>query len=275
MQAHRPTATRAVRRVPGTAFSPAATDFRQAGLVGGRLGEQVASLVLHQVAGGQAAPGTFLPPEAELAELYGVSRSAVREALQLLASVGVVSVLHGKGTVVRPESDWDVLSSIVMKALEAVGRGEQLRRDLFDVRRILECAAAEMAAKTATDAQRKAIAAKAAVLVAEAADSETPLSQFLETDRDFHDLLAQIGGNLALRQIIRQVHVYVSASWTSVLLGQSERQEVAQQHKKISDSIVAGEAGRARAAMAAHIDYAEREQTVGPPGLQPQPSAGR
>jgi len=57
----------------------------------------------------------------------------------------------------------------------------------------------------------------------------------------------------------------VSASWTSVLLGPSERQEVAHQHKKISDAIVAGDAGLARAAMAAHIDYAEREQTVGPP----------
>lgn len=263
MQTRKPSGTgRAVPRVPSKAFSPSGTYFRQAGLGGGRLGEQVASLVLHQVAVGQASPGSFLPPEAELAELYGVSRSAVREALQLLASVGVVSVLHGKGTVVRPESDWDVLSSLVMNALEAVGRGEQLRRDLYEVRRILECAAAEMAARTATDAQRNAIAAKVATLVAEAADRDAPLSQFLDTDREFHDLLAQIGGNLALRQIIRQVHVYLSSSWTGVRLGPSERLEVAQQHKKISDSIVAGDAAQARAAMEFHINYAEREQTV-------------
>lgn len=219
-------------------------------------------MVLQQVACGTVVPGSFLPPEADLADLYHVSRSAVREALQLLASVGVVSVLHGKGTVVRDDSDWDVLSPLVMSALEAAGRGEQLRRDLYGVRRILECAAAEMAASTASRAQRKAIADKAGTLVAEAANPETPLAQFLETDRDFHDLLAQTAGNQVLRQVIRQVHVYVASSWTAVRLGPAERLEVAEQHQKISDAIVAGAADQARTAMEFHINYAEREQTV-------------
>lgn len=263
MQARRPAVTRrSATRVPSEALAPSSAYFKQAGMGGGLLGQQVASLILHEVALGPASPGSFLPPEAELAELYGVSRSAVREALQLLASVGVVSVLHGKGTVVRPDSDWDVLSSLVMNAWEAVGRGEQLRRDLYEVRRILECAAAEMAAEAATTSERNAIAGKVATLVAEACDPDAPLSQFLDTDREFHDLLAQVGGNLALRQIIRQVHVYLSSSWTGVRLGPAERLEVAQQHKKISDSIVAGDAAGARAAMEFHINYAEREQTV-------------
>jgi GntR family transcriptional repressor for pyruvate dehydrogenase complex len=256
--------SRTVMRVPSQVLSGSGTYPRQAGsgIGGARLGEQVASLILQQVAGGTVSPGSFLPPEAELAEVYGVSRLAVREALQLLASVGVVSVLHGKGTVVRDESDWDVLSSLVMSALEAVGRGELLRRDLYGVRRILECAAAEMAASTATKAQREAIAEKVATLVAEAASADTPLSQFLETDRDFHDLLAQTAGNQALRQIIRQVHVYVASSWTAVRLGPAERLESARQHQKISDAIVAGNPAKARAAMEAHINHAEREQTI-------------
>lgn len=255
---------RTVTRVPGQALAGPGTGVWPTGpgLGGARLGEQVASLILHQVASGTVAPGSFLPPEAELAEVYGVSRLAVREALQLLASVGVVSVLHGKGTVVRDESDWDVLSGLVMAALEAVGRGEMLRRDLYGVRRILECAAAEMAALTANAAQRKAIADKVSTLVAEAESKQTPLSQFLETDRDFHDLLAQTAGNQALRQIIRQVHVYVGSSWTAVRLGPAERLESARQHQKISDAIVAGDPAAARAAMEAHINYAEREQTI-------------
>jgi DNA-binding FadR family transcriptional regulator len=251
-----------VQRIGRRPLNAADGHVRQPGLGGGRLGEQVAAEILQQIADGTVTPGAFLPPEAELADLYGISRAAVREALQLLASVGVVSVLHGKGTLVRAESDWDVLSPLVMSALEAIGRGEQLRRDLFEVRRILECAAAEMAAASATKAHRAAIAAKATTLVAEAANPETPLHQFLETDRDFHDLLAQIGGNLALRQIIRQVHVYVSAAWTAVQLGPAERVEVAAQHKRISDAIVAGEPRKARAAMEFHINYAEHEQMV-------------
>lgn len=263
MAARKPSLTRAAgRRAAPDAFGAADAFVGQPRVASARLGEQVASRIFRQVAGGAVSPGAFLPTEAELCEVYGVSRSAVRDALQLLASVGVVSVLHGKGTVVREESDWDVLSPLVMSTLEAAGRGEQLRRDLYEVRRILECAAAAMAAATATQAERKAIADKVDTLVAEAANPDTPLSQFLETDRAFHDLLAQIAGNLALRQIIRQVHVYVSSAWTGVRLGTAERLEVAQQHKKISDSIMAGIPAQARAAMEFHINYAEREQTV-------------
>ena len=265
MAARKPSLTRAAgRRAAPDAFGAADAFTGQPRVASARLGEQVASRIFRQVAGGAVSPGAFLPTEAELCEVYGVSRSAVRDALQLLASVGVVSVLHGKGTVVREESDWDVLSPLVMSTLEAAGRGDQLRRDLYEVRRILECAAAAMAAATATQAERKAIADKVDTPVAEAANPDTPLSQFLETDRAFHDLLAQIAGNLALRQIIRQVHVYVASSWTAVRLGPAERLEVAGQHKKISDAIVAGIPAQARAAMELHIDYAEREQTVPP-----------
>jgi DNA-binding FadR family transcriptional regulator len=263
MAARKPTMTRAAERRAATGVFDVADAFGGPPRVASaRLGEQVAERIFRQVAGGAVAPGSFLPTEAELCEVYGVSRSAVRDALQLLASVGVVQVLHGKGTVVREETDWDVLSPLVMSTLEAAGRGEQLRRDLYEVRRILECAAAAMAAATATQAQRQAIAAKADQLVAEAANPDTPLSQFLETDRAFHDLLAQIAGNLALRQIIRQVHVYVSSSWTGVRLGPAERLEVAGQHKEISDAIVAGIPTQARVAMEFHINYAEHEQTI-------------
>src|ERR1700689_148343 len=263
MAARKPSLTRAAgRRAAPDAFGAADAFTGQPRVASARLGEQVASRIFRQVAGGAVSPGAFLPTEAELCEVYGVSRSAVRDALQLLASVGVVSVLHGKGTVVREESDWDVLSGLVMGALEAVGRGELLRRDLYGVRRILECAAAEMVASTATVAQRKAIANKASTLVAEAESEQTPLSQFLDTDRDFHDLLAQTAGNQALRQIIRQVHVYLASSWTAVRLGPAERLERGREHQKMSDAIGAGDPAAARAAMEAHINYAEREQTI-------------
>ena len=217
----------AVTRVPGTvAFSPAATDWSgRPDWWPGALGEQVAlTRAASSRRRGKPPPVRSSPRRPNWRSSTGSAGPRCGKRCRCWPPSGVVerAARQRDGGPARKRLGCPV-PAIVMKALEAVGRGEQLRRDLFDVRRILECAAAEMAAKTATDAQRNAIAAKAAVLVAEAADPETPLSQFLETDRDFHDLLAQIGGNLALRQIIRQVHVYVSASWTSVLLGPSER----------------------------------------------------
>jgi hypothetical protein len=75
-----------------------------------RLGEEVAALTLRAIALSDFPPGTFLPKEAELSALRNVSRAVVREGLQLLAPMGVVKALHGRGTVVLPEDDWNVLS---------------------------------------------------------------------------------------------------------------------------------------------------------------------
>jgi len=49
---------------------------------------------------GEFAPGDKLPPERELAEMFGVSRPSVREALNVLASSGLVMSYQGGGTVV-------------------------------------------------------------------------------------------------------------------------------------------------------------------------------
>jgi GntR family galactonate operon transcriptional repressor len=225
-----------------------------------RVGDEIASLVMREIAAGSPGVGSFLPTEAAMAKLYSVSRSAVREGLRTLAGANVVEILHGKGTLVRPETDWDVLSPLVLRTLEETQSGDRLRLDLYEVRRILECAAAEMAARAASRDQRLALVAKTDQLMVESQSPETSGREFLTTDREFHDLLAQITGNLALRQIVRQVHSYVASSWTDVVLSPKERVNVARQHKKISDAIAAGDTAGASEAMRAHIDYAEKEQ---------------
>src|SRR5689334_25312022 len=63
--------------------------------------DNVFEQLLGEVVDGSLSPGDALPSERRLAELLGVSRPAVREALQRMSATGLVEVRHGGATIVR------------------------------------------------------------------------------------------------------------------------------------------------------------------------------
>jgi len=65
-----------------------------------KVSSQIADQIRESILAGDFTPGEKLPPERELAEMFGVSRPSVREALNLLASAGLVMSYQGGGTVV-------------------------------------------------------------------------------------------------------------------------------------------------------------------------------
>lgn len=94
--------------------------------------EHVFEQIMSDVLSGEMAPGEILPNERRLAEVLGVSRPAVREALTRLNAAGLVEVRHGDGTTVRDyrrHAGLDLLPRLLL-------RGEEL--DLAVVRSILE-----------------------------------------------------------------------------------------------------------------------------------------
>jgi GntR family transcriptional regulator len=68
------------------------------------LWEQIATDIRGRIAGGEYAPGTRLPSEAQMIGAYGVSRPVVRQAIAALRAEGIVTVQHGKGAWVREQS---------------------------------------------------------------------------------------------------------------------------------------------------------------------------
>ena len=117
--------------------------------MGAPLTEAAIQQVRDLIATGQLTPGSRLPPEAELADVLGTSRSTVREAVRALVTARVLDVRRGDGTYVtslRPEL-----------LLEGIGAAADLMHDdftleLVQVRRILEPAATAMAATRINDA---------------------------------------------------------------------------------------------------------------------------
>lgn len=138
--------------------------------------------VIHRaIVEGEFGPGERLPEE-DLAERAGVSRTPVREALQRLASEGVVEFVPNRGAQVAVFSQKDL-------------------QELFDVRAVLEGFAARLAARNATDEDLSRLEKLADEMDAlAAAPSQRKLDRIAELNNDFHHLIVETADNRLLAQ---------------------------------------------------------------------------
>ena len=99
--------------------------------------------IKEMIVSGELAPGDRLPPEKELSESLGLSRNSLREAVKALELIRVLDVRRGDGTYVT-----SLEPSLLLEALSFVADIHQDASvlELFEVRRILEPAAAALAA---------------------------------------------------------------------------------------------------------------------------------
>jgi len=219
-------------------------------VVVGRSYEQVVHQIRDAVAEGRLAPGQKLPPERELAESFGVSRGVVREAIKVLTAMGLVEARQGSGTFVRTGS----LPSIRRSLIFSVQPEEHALDHLFEFRRWLEADAARAATRRRTDAQLDEIRAAAAANARGAAAGD--VEAFSLADFRFHAAVYAAAGNPYLETAlatVRDMQRDVVGLFTTIAGSMSV---AAEQHRRITEAIAAGDGEAAAAAMTEHISYA-------------------
>lgn len=116
----------------------------------GSLSEMVASVVGRRIVTGSFQPGDTLPTEPRLQEEFKVSRTAVREAIRLLSAKGLTVSRPKIGTRVRPRCDWNMLDPDVLRWQIDSAPSDEFIHSLFEMREIIEPAAAALAAERAS-----------------------------------------------------------------------------------------------------------------------------
>ena len=101
----------------------------------------------HMIGTGRLGPGERIPPEGELCEELGVSRGSLREAVRMLAALGVIEPRHGSGTYVSQLRPEDVIGSLSL-TLELLPLSGLL--EVYEIRRVLEAHVAAQAAARCT-----------------------------------------------------------------------------------------------------------------------------
>ncbi len=156
------------------------------------LSYQLAESIGRNILSGTTQPGDILPGEVELGEMYGVSRTAVREAIKMLAAKGMVLPRPRIGTRVLPKQNWNYLDQDLLAWLDFERRPE-LVREYQVVRLALEPEAAAQAALHATEADREELAA---LMVDMHALSENfDQDKWIQIDTRFHQLIYFASGN--------------------------------------------------------------------------------
>ncbi len=194
--------------------------------------------------------GTQLPTERDLALQLGVGRSAVREAMRVLQTQGMItsSTGPGRGTRVAP-AQGDALARIFRLHLALTDSGIS---DLTETRVALERSSASLAARRAAPAAlRRLRAVMDSMEVAHTVDS------FNDLDTEFHVQVARAGQNqlvadltVAIREAVREPIRAASlrmADWSDF------RVDLLHEHQRILDAILKGDSERAATLMEAHI----------------------
>lgn len=151
------------------------------------LTDQAILRIKEMIRAGELRPGDRLPPEKELSESLGLSRSSLREAVKALEAIRVLDVRRGDGTFVT-----SLTPDLLLEALSFVADVHQDASllEMFEVRRILEPAATGLAAARATPADL----AHLQRLLADV-HGTTSVDELVAHDMVFHRYIAQLAGN--------------------------------------------------------------------------------
>jgi DNA-binding FadR family transcriptional regulator len=146
---------------------------------------------------GDLLPGDLLPNEDELSGELAVSRTVLREAVKVLAAKRLVESRPKTGTRVRPRRGWNLLDPDVLAWQIEAGPDEEFLGQALEVRRMIEPAAARLAAERATDEQIAALY-EAYEGMAAAGDD---LDAFMQPDLRFHSVLLEACQNELLEHM--------------------------------------------------------------------------
>jgi DNA-binding FadR family transcriptional regulator len=161
------------------------------------------------IVAGRFAAGAPMPPEPLLCERLGVSRTVVREAVKSLAAKGLLVTGPKLGTRVLPEARWNWFDADVLRWRGRAGMTRDFLRELQELRRLIEPAAARLAAERATAEDVRALD-EAYAGMREAVERG---GDYATHDQRFLQALLRASGNRLLAQAGRALEALLRTSF--------------------------------------------------------------
>lgn len=208
-----------------------------------RLYEQVVARLREYVQTEGLRTGDRLPPERDLADRLGVSRTSVRQAIVALEVQGLVEVRHGGGTyLLRDRLDAEPLETMI----------DRRRRlpDVLDARDALETKLAALAAVRRTEKDLKEIDTALAAMADAIGRGELGVTE----DQRFHAAITAAAHSTLLADFMAEISLQIAESRTESLRQPGRPAQSLQQHRLIAEAVHAGDPKAAAQAMHTHVD---------------------
>jgi DNA-binding FadR family transcriptional regulator len=159
----------------------------------GNVHDRVARSIGERILAGEYAPGTLLPNEAEWGKIYGVSRTAVREAIKTLLGKGLLLSRPKVGSRVEPRDRWNLLDRDVLAWHRSAIDRRSFATSTQEARRIIEPGIAELAAKKRSKEQLDRL-----VKALDGMRTAKSVPDMVAVDVEFHEALLQAANNALL-----------------------------------------------------------------------------
>ncbi|MFY9676391.1 MAG: FadR/GntR family transcriptional regulator [Terriglobales bacterium] len=220
-----------------------------------RLFEQIVQQVEDSILRGELKPGDQLPAERDLAQRFGVSRTAVREAVKTLSEKGLVEAYSGRGTFVI-----DRTSHAIRQSLDLMIRINQRGgpADLTELRQVIE---PEIAALAAPRIDEQLLATMREAVATMDRSLQDP-DAYVEADLDFHLALAEAVGNPLILSLLDSIVGLLRQHRSRIFRvdGGPERGQV--HHKQILAALEKHDPDKAREAMRAHLKQVSADSSA-------------
>jgi GntR family transcriptional repressor for pyruvate dehydrogenase complex len=217
------------------------------GVVKGRLSDQVARELQAMICNNLYQIGDKLPVENDLALMFNVSRITIREAVRMLSIMGILDVRQGDGTFVKSLSP----ESFMKPLLPMLSLNKKNLEDIFEVRMLIECKSAELAALHSTEEQAQAL--RDLLDKMEACALTGDLETYNEYDARFHYEIARISANEVLRTILGLLGDMLKDAIMASISPPNAVTTSLIYHNKIYESILRHDAKSASSYMQAHL----------------------
>src|SRR5580698_2243424 len=211
-----------------------------------RLYEQIVQQIEESILKGALRAGDQLPAERELAQRFGVSRTAVREAVKALREKGLVEAYSGRGTFITDGTSQAIRQSLGLMVKIGQPTGSI---HLAEVRSILEPEIAALAA-TRIQEQHLALMREAVVLMDRAQDDP---DAFIEADLDFHLALAEAADNPLILSLLDSIVGLLREQRMRIFQVEGGPNRGQYHHKRIFDAVERRNPEKAREAMRTHL----------------------
>lgn len=205
---------------------------------------------------GKLKAGDKLPSERALADMLGVSRSSLREALKIMEAIGLLEIKRGQGVFVVDHN----LDQHMENFLNNLFVSDAKISELFEIRKVLETEATTWAALRATKVQIK----KLEKLVEDSITSlqkggNNKVALLAQHDNEFHTRLMEASNNSVLIQIMDGLFDLLIGSKSKAMIVPKRAEKSLEEHKLIVSALLKRDADLAKKIMLKHLENAEKD----------------
>jgi DNA-binding FadR family transcriptional regulator len=220
-----------------------------------RVRRNVTAAIAQDIFSDRYPAGSPLPRENDLCDLYGVSRTVIRESLKVLESKGMVRGKPRIGTTVCDKDEWNILDADVLDWMGPYIRNFDLLGCILEARRTIEPAAAEFAAERASTQEIADLDRAWQGMRASSGDPD----RFTEADVQFHTVLLNASHNQVFRRLSSAIHAALQYALHASNIAVENREDAVLVHGELVEALRLRDSARARDCSHRMLDLAVRD----------------